>query len=276
MGAAEERVLAQRATDQHWYPATVRETDEQRRYVDFDDGASGWVAKNQVVPLMLTIGNRVEANWQDDGTFYPGVISKQDGDRVHIRYDDGGQEWTDLAHVRVPPGDTAVAAAAWAEGDRVLAVWEDDDCWYPGTVKPGRLGSISIHFDNGSAALVQPNQVRRLALGVGSRVEGRWQGGGKFHEGEITAREGERVHIRYADGDQEWTTMAMLRQRPDQAGVQVVGAGSRVLARWQGGEAFYLARVTRREGDRVHVHYDDDCEEWTTLDQVVPAPETLR
>lgn len=51
------------------------------------------------------------------------------------------------------------------------------------------------------------------------------------------------------------------------AGLQT---GSRAHVRWRGGETEYPGTITQREGERIHVQYDDGATEWTTVDLARP------
>ena len=50
---------------------------------------------------------------------------------------------------------------------------------------------------------------------MGEEVLCRWKGGPDFYPGKITSLEGEKIHIHYDDGDEETTTVRLLRLRRD-------------------------------------------------------------
>jgi hypothetical protein len=54
------------------------------------------------------------------------------------------------------------------------------------------------------------DQLMPLDLHVGMPIMSRWKMGPQYHPGQITSVEGKRVHVRYDDGDAEWTTTATL------------------------------------------------------------------
>ena len=62
--------------------------------------------------------------------------------------------------------------------------------------------------------VVTPELVKRFDLRVGTVVEGRWSGGPHYFPGKIDKVEGERVHIKYDDGEDEWTTIRLVRIPP--------------------------------------------------------------
>jgi hypothetical protein len=274
------RVLAQQPKDQYWYPATVLSAEGDEVEVHFEDGSADSLDGKQVLPLTLTIGNKVESNFQGGGAYYPGQITKQDGDKVFIHYNDGDEEWTTMSQVRVPASNVRQVAAdtggsPWKMGDRVMAYLETEDYWYPAQVQANKGSNIAVQCEDGATASVSPEQVKRLNIGVGSAVDGRWQGGPTWHPGKVTACDGDRIHIQYNDGDQEWTSIKMIRQAVEHVATTDFDVGSRVLGRWQGGASYYPGRITERNGDKIHIRYDDGDEEWTTLAMVYPIPATV-
>ena len=70
-------------------------------HVRFDDGDQSWVRPDQVAPLDLEVGDRVFARWQRGPAYRPGRITRMQGERIHVQYDDGAQEWTTIGLVRV-------------------------------------------------------------------------------------------------------------------------------------------------------------------------------
>ena len=45
------------------------------------------------------VGDRVEVLWEDDGKYYPGVITACDGEEATILYDTGHEETVALADI---------------------------------------------------------------------------------------------------------------------------------------------------------------------------------
>lgn len=101
-------------------------------------------------------------------------------------------------------------------GDRVLAKWTAEmDWWYPGVVCVAEGWTLEIQFDDGDRASVSAQDVLPLVITERSRVFGRWQGGGYYYPGVVTARLGDAIFIQYEDGDQEWTSISMVRIHRD-------------------------------------------------------------
>jgi hypothetical protein len=97
-------------------------------------------------------------------------------------------------------------------GDRVLAMWPVEiEWWYPGVICGSDGSELEIQYDDGDRATVGKRDVLPLKIDVGSRVWGRWQGGRAYYPGTITQKMGDAIHIAYDDGDQEWTTVSLVR-----------------------------------------------------------------
>jgi hypothetical protein len=101
-------------------------------------------------------------------------------------------------------------------GDRVLAQWPVEKVWwYPGTIIGMSGGQVVVQFDDGDRSPVGLNEVRDLAVRVGTRVYGRWEGGSTYYPGKVSEAVGQAIHIHYDDGDQEWTAVGMVRIHQD-------------------------------------------------------------
>jgi len=96
-----DRVLAKWSGDEYWYPATITEVNGSRYHVAFDDGDAEWTDAARITNENLVVGSRVFGNWQRRGMYYPGKITARRGDTITILYDDGDQETTTIAVVRV-------------------------------------------------------------------------------------------------------------------------------------------------------------------------------
>jgi hypothetical protein len=100
----------------------------------------------------------------------------------------------------------------WQKGDRVFAWWTSGQfLWYPATIESVEADLYQVRFDDGDFATVPPDQLRPLEVSEGSRVQSRWKAGSEYYCGIIDGKEGSKIHVAYDDGDQEWTTIEMLR-----------------------------------------------------------------
>jgi hypothetical protein len=208
-----DRVLAKWSGDPFWYPGTIQALEGERLHVYYDDGDKEWLTPDRVTPLDLKPGDRVFGRWQHGPEFYPGRISMRDGEKIHIEYDDGGQETTTLSLVRVRRG---ASANPWRVGQRVLAQWGPEPFYYPGVVGAVSEDVLSIQYDDGDRGEVMPEQVLPLRLEVGDRVYARWQRGRYYYPGQITSRNGANILVQYDDGRQEWTTIDVVRVLPQE------------------------------------------------------------
>src|SRR5262245_12427727 len=96
----------------------------------------------------------------------------------------------------------------WQAGDHVLAPWPADGFHYPARVVEAQgEGTLLVAYDDGQSASVSAGEVFPLDLGVEARVFARWGGGEIYFPGLIDQVDGDRLHVRYDDGDEEWTTL---------------------------------------------------------------------
>ncbi len=128
-------------------------------------------------------------------------------------------------------------------------------------------------FDHGHAVALSRERVKPFYLAVGDCVLGRWQGGGDFYPGMIVALDGEIVHIRFDDGDEEDTTIRLIRlQRDDwlpDPGVHELAQGNRIFGRWFDG-FWYPGVILGIEGKKLHILFDDNDQAHLSWDQVRP------
>jgi hypothetical protein len=104
--------------------------------------------------------------------------------------------------------------STWKPGDRVLASWLDS-FFYPGRVRQIQGQSCEIAFDDGDVAWVHEANVRRPDIQRGSKVFCRFHAGPMYLPGTVTEQNGEKIHVKYDNGEKEWTTVSMVRvKRP--------------------------------------------------------------
>lgn len=113
-------------------------------------------------------------------------------------------------------GAAAAQEKKFKEGERVLALWKADKDWfYVGTVREFKDGKYQVVFDDGDKDWVDAANVYAEDIAVGDKVAGNFKRLGLYYLGKITKRTGDQVHVKYDDGDEEDTTIAMLRvKRP--------------------------------------------------------------
>jgi hypothetical protein len=198
--------------DLFWYPGTVLAAEADQFHVVFDHGGQALVSTERMRPLDLDVGARVFGRYQGGPEWFPGEVTSREAERVHIRYDDGDEEWTLLRLVRLqrdewfPPSESSNIQ----EGARVMGCWFDTN-WYPGIVLSVDGKRFHILFDDGDQALLTADKLRVLSVDVGDRVFGRYKGGPVYYPGTVTRKDGEVIHIQYDDGDEETTSVRLIR-----------------------------------------------------------------
>jgi len=202
------------------YAARIVEIQGDRANIRFDGGDMAWIELDRLEDCDLAVGDPVDARRSTGMHYYAGEVSARNGDDVRVRFDDGTEEWTTLAMVRLDagtdnrpvPGSPVLRQGTLAnaeEGDRVWAPWTADRL-YVGVVEQVEGMEAHINFGNGNRGWVQLDQLARYSLPVGLRIQGRWLRGAIYYSGIVDQVVGERIHIQYDDGDQEWTTPDVL------------------------------------------------------------------
>ncbi|MHC4251992.1 MAG: S41 family peptidase, partial [Planctomycetota bacterium] len=110
---------------------------------------------------------------------------------------------------------------------------------------------------------------RRESWRAGDRALVDWTGDAYWYRAEVVRPEGGGYLVRYGDGTEERVELARMIEDD-------IKAGDPVSGRWKRGRRWFPGRVTKRDGDAIHVVYDDGDEEDTTVDfvrVVRPRPE---
>lgn len=90
----------------------MREVRGDQLLVCFDDRDLSSVAAADVRPLSVSSGTRLYGSWDGSGDFYPGTVKEVREGGLHIVYDDGDEEWTTFAMIRLPSGKSRAASRA--------------------------------------------------------------------------------------------------------------------------------------------------------------------
>jgi hypothetical protein len=207
-----DRVLG-RWLDLWWYPATILYEENGRYQVQFDDGDQGLLMDNQILPLQPEVGEAVQCRPKEEVQlrYRPGRITRVAGEVLDVEFDDGdGETNTSVSRVRLWRCPVVVTDFPFHEGDRVLGALPDGYL-YPADLLISDSDRVVLQFLNGIQGAVTPELVSALSVETGMRVEGRWRGGQEYFPGEIDRLKGERLHVRYDDGDEEWTTVRLIR-----------------------------------------------------------------
>ena len=95
----------------------------------------------------------------------------------------------------------------------------------------------------------------------GDHVLVNWSHDSYWYPATIKKIDGSRYYILFDDGDKEWTTAERIT-------TEEIKVGSKVFANWKKKGHYYPGRVTQRNGDRIHIQYDDGDKETTTISVV--------
>ncbi|MCI0637452.1 MAG: hypothetical protein L0Y72_27780 [Gemmataceae bacterium] len=345
-----DRVLA-KWMDAFFYPGRIRAVEGSRFQVSFDYGDVAWVHQAHILSPDIKVGSQVFCRIQGGPSYFPGTVSQQKGETIEVRYEHGDQEWTSLSMVRVqrpiadvapeelPAGTPAPAKqnvdlgapadlGDWRTGDRVLARWLDF-FWYPGTILGMGAKGAHILYDDGDQRLVQENHLMPLTVEEGEQIfirpknepqrvysnatvvqvdgeridvefeeDGRRETNTKvsrarfwrcpvgvksfpFEEGdrvlaydsdecvypaEIVSIQDDRVIVQYLDGPERMLTPELIKRFD-------LRVGAKIECRWKGGPNYFPGVLSKLEGERIHVNYDDGDQEWTSVRLVrLPKP----
>jgi hypothetical protein len=202
--------------DLFWYPGVVLSRSDGQFHVLLDDGNQILVNGDRLRPLELRAGDRVFCRFKGGPEYFPGEVTRREGEMVYIHYDDGDEETTSIRLVRLLRDDwfPPVEAVSVQPGDRVFGCWFDSN-WYPGVVLEVDGKRVRVLFDDGDQAPLTPDRLRPLTINVGDRVHCRLKGGPAFYSCEITRKQGEVIHVHYDDGEEETTSVRLLRLSSD-------------------------------------------------------------
>lgn len=99
-------VLAVWPVEVEWrYPGVICLVAGHEVEVQFNDGDRAVVTAADVMPLAVGVGWRVCCRFQGGPFYFPGRVTDQRGEAIHVDYDDGDAEWTTVSMVRVHHSD---------------------------------------------------------------------------------------------------------------------------------------------------------------------------
>jgi hypothetical protein len=108
-------------------------------------------------------------------------------------------------------GVQASAQTRLGIGAMCLAYWEPNDYYFVGTVVEDSSetggGGYRVIFADGDQAVVPAALVKRLDIGVGSKVYAMWSDK-RFYSGTVARIVGGALFIEFDDGDKGWTSWA--------------------------------------------------------------------
>jgi hypothetical protein len=122
--------------------------------------------------------------------------------------------------------------------------------------------SDSENLEEDQAPIDAPEGPTPSSTGVaGQRVFARWEGDSFFYPGTIVEEvDGDHL-VAFDDGER-------ARLRTDEIALLNLEVGTRVSARYDGGAEYYPGRVRHRDGESVHIDFDDGADEATTISMI--------
>jgi hypothetical protein len=156
---------------------------------------------------------------------------------------------------------TLPAAAARAEdASRWFARWEADGYSYPCAVLKEKGDQDYIRYTDGTEEWAPAYRVGKANIHAGDTVYGNWQNKGLYYEGTVTSRDGDNIHILYTDGDEEDTTIGLIRMKFECPNAKEVRC--RVFGRWAADGYWYSGTVKEVKDGKYLVMWEDRTENW--------------
>lgn len=208
-----DRVLA-RWLDFFWYPGTILNMGERGIHILFDDNDQRVVQEIMVMPLAIEEGEPiyVRPKSEPERLYSPAKVLRVDGELIDVEFEDATHE----NHLRVSRArfwrcPVGVPTFPFEDGDRVLA-YDCDEYIYPADiVQIEDEQRIIVQYLDGPERMLTPELIKRFDVRPGLKIECRYNGGQHFFPGTLQKLEGERVHVKYDDGEEEWTSVRLLR-----------------------------------------------------------------
>ena len=211
-----DRVLA-RWLDFYWYPGTVLAIGELGIHVLFDNGEQRVVQEIMLMPLTIEEGEHlfVRPKNEPEKVYTLAIVTRVHGETMDVELEDGTHENNlRVSRARFWRCPVGVSHFPFEEGDRVLAL-DCDECIYPAEIVAIQDEQrVLVQYLDGPERLLTPELVRRFEIKPGLRVESRWGGGPNYFVGKLAKVEGERILVKYDDGDEEWTSIRLFRIPP--------------------------------------------------------------
>lgn len=218
-----DRVLA-RWVDFFWYPGTILAMGERGIHVFFDNGEQWIVQEIGLMPLVIEEGEEIQIRpkTEPQRVYAAATVTRVDGEKLDVEYEDATSETnmrvTRARFWRCPVG---IGAFPFEEGDRVLA-YDCDEYIYPAEIVAIQDDhQIIVQYLDGLERMLTPELIKRFDLRPGLKVECRFSGGPHSFPATLTKVDGERIHVKYDDGDDEWTSIRLFRIAPKKPGMNL-------------------------------------------------------
>ncbi|MBV8909539.1 MAG: hypothetical protein JOZ89_02145 [Gammaproteobacteria bacterium] len=210
-----DRVLA-RWLDFFWYPGTILNMGTRGIHVFFDNGEQLVVQEIALMTLIVEDNEQIFIRPKDEPQrmYSPATVIRTHGELIDVEYEDGTHETnTRVSRGRFWRCPVGISGFVFEEGDRVLC-FDCDQCIYPADIVSIDDDKVVVQFLDGLERMVTPELVKRFDLKPGMKIESRWSGGPHYFPGTVSKVEGERLFVKYEDGDEEWTSIRLFRVPP--------------------------------------------------------------
>ncbi|MBI3822411.1 MAG: hypothetical protein HY289_06995 [Planctomycetes bacterium] len=190
---------------------------ERGMHVLYDDGDQRVVQENMLMPLAIEEGEQlfIRPKSEPQRLYTPATVLRVHGETMDVEFDDATHENnTRVSRARFWRCPVGIPSFNFEEGDRVLAL-DCDECVYPAeivTIEDDHR--IVVQYLDGPERMLTPELIRRFDVKAGMKVECRFSGGPNFFPGTLNKVDGERIHVKYDDGDDEWTSIRLFRIPP--------------------------------------------------------------
>jgi len=206
--------------DGNWYPGTLATAYHNGSFEVQWDAPDGKPDRSLCSPELMMklevfveyrVGDRVEAEWDEDGAWYPGMVANDHGDGTfEVAWDDpdGGPATSTCKPARMRK---VAVFTDYQANDRVEAVFAEDGVWYAGVVTSKNVdGSFDVRWDDPDGgpefSACQPGHIRRLQdvsyYRENDRVDAIFPDDGKRYAGVVEkANPDGTFHVRWDDAD---------------------------------------------------------------------------
>jgi hypothetical protein len=186
-------------------------------HILYDDGDQHIVPESAIMPLAVEEGEQIfiRAKSEPQKIYTPATVTRVHGETLDVDLEDGGQETnTRVSRARLWRCPVGVPAFPFEEGDRVLAL-DCDLCVYPAEIVAIQDETrVVVQYLDGPERMLTPELIKRFEVKPGLKIESRWSGGPHFFPGTLNKVDGERIFVKYDDGDEEWTSIRLFRIPP--------------------------------------------------------------
>lgn len=208
------------------------------------------------------VNDHVFAYWEDEGYWYPAIITGINGEDIDVRFD-GYEEEATL-------GADYLDELSVEIDEEVESWWENDESYYSARITDIKGEQIQVEYEDGSSEWTDISNLRVPAyeeLEVGDHVFAYWEEDAYWYPATILGIDDAGIQVRFDGYKEEATVEADCL---DELGVEV---GEEVESWWKSDESYYPARVNDVNGDQVQVEYEDGSTEWTDISNLRIAAE---